>query len=205
MCLCVCRCFCFFVQGVSVSVFLLPERSSLYCADFSSQKVRNCRLRCCLQIRISVSTPYFKWTIYLSFGQMCFSFWTRCSDSTKGHDLEIIFSVFLFSYFCLFVLPSKQFLSLFSFFLLIHFICLLLSNSSYYSSSLCSPFHPPSLPPCSSLFYLSIYFLNHFKLPIFSCPLLSLLFFVSVLYFILPLLWISQACPVKCYSKLYDK
>lgn len=67
VCMCGCRCSCSFVQGVTVNVFLLPERSSLCCADFSSRKDRNSRLRCRLQIRISVSTQYFKWTIHLNF------------------------------------------------------------------------------------------------------------------------------------------
>jgi hypothetical protein len=130
------------------------------------------------------------WPFILAFGQMCVSFWTLWSDSTKDNDCEIIFSIFLFSYFCPSFLPSKRFLSLLPFLLPIHFICLLLSNSSYYSSSLCSPFHPRSLPACI-WFILSSYFLNYFNFPIFSFPYLPLSFFVSLLYFNLPLLWIS--------------
>lgn len=153
---CVCRCSCSFVQGVSVSVFLLPERSSLYCADIASRKDRKSRLRCRIQIRISVSTQYFKLTIHLSF-------WACWSDSTKGHDPEIIFSIFLFSYFCLSFLPSKRFLSLLSFFLFILFasFCIIL-HITHLLSSLCCPFHQRSLPSCVWFISFSYLFLKLF-------------------------------------------
>jgi len=128
---------------------------------------------------------------------MCISFWTTWSYST----LKLYFqfsssptSVFPSSLQNIFYLPFLSFFLFIlfaSFRLTLHITPLpsaLLSTHAY-------------LLLAFGLFYLPIYFLNYFNFPIFSFPFLPLSFFVSVLYFNLPLLWIPQACLVKCYSK----
>ena len=160
VCVCVCVCMrvcvdvlaplyrvyqwvCFFLQNEALYIALTSLLEKMETADSDAASRYEF-----LWVPNILNGPFI-----LAFGQMCISFWTRWSDSTKGHDPEIIFSIFLFSYFCLSFLPSNRFLSLLSFFFPIHFICLLLSVSSYYSSSLCSPFHPRSFPPSLLLVY----------------------------------------------------
>jgi hypothetical protein len=102
------------------------------------------------------------------------------------------------------VIPSSLqngfLLSFLSFFLFILFssFCLILDITHLLSALLCT--HAPFLL-AFGLFYLPIYVLNYFNFHIFSLPFLPLSFFISDLCFNLPLLWKSQACPIKCCSK----
>ena len=139
--MCVCRYSFSFVQVLSVSVFFFFfQNEALYIALTSLlEKFETADSEAASRYEFLWVPNILNGPLFLAFGQMCISFWTLLSDSTKGHDPEIIFSIFLFSYFFLSFSPSKRFLSLLPFFLPIHFICLLLSNSSYYSSSLFSP------------------------------------------------------------------